>query len=75
MNIGQFMFSISKTLMGLGQKLYDLWTTTISITWVKDILKFFGASVDLPSEISLSWILTSASATMILIIIIYRLFK
>lgn len=75
MNIGDFMFDISKTLMGLGQKLYDLWTTTVSIKWVQNILSFFGASVDLPDSISLSWIFTSASAAVILIFIIYRVFK
>lgn len=75
MNIGQFLFDTSKALMQLGQKLYDLWTTQISIKWVQSILSFFGASVDLPNTISLSWILTSASAALILILIIYRMFK
>lgn len=75
MNIGQFMFNISKALMGLGQKLYDLWTMEISISWVKSILKFFGASIDLPESISLSWILGSASAVIILVLIVYRIFK
>ncbi len=75
MNIGQFMFNISKALMGLGQKLYDLWTMEISISWVQQILKFFGASVELPESISLSWILGSASAAVILVLIVYRIFK
>lgn len=75
MNIGQFMFNISKALMGLGQKLYDLWTMEISISWVQSILNFFGASVDLPENISLSWILGSASAAVILVLIVYRIFK
>ena len=75
MNIGYFMFNISKALMNLGQKLYDLWTMEISISWVQTILKFFGASVDLPENISLSWILGSASAAVILVLIVYRIFK
>ena len=75
MNIGQFMFSISQALMSLGQKLYDLWTYEMSIEWVQKILKFFGAEVDLPNTISLSWILASASAALILTFIIYRVFK
>lgn len=75
MNIGQFMFDIAKALMNLGSKLYELFTTSISIKWVQDILKFFGASLQLPNTISLYWILTSASAATILIIIIYRIFK
>ena len=75
MNIGYFMFNISKALMNLGQKLYDLWTMEISIEWVQKILSFFGASVELPNNISLSWILGSASAAVILVLIVYRIFK
>ena len=75
MNIGYFMFNISKALMDLAQKLYDLWTTSISIKWIQSILSFFGASVDLPETISLSWILSGASAAVLLALIVYRIFK
>lgn len=75
MNIGSFMFSIAKTLMNWGQKLYDLWNMTLPISWVKDILKFFGANVNLPNEIGLNWIFTTAGASLILGIILYRIFK
>ena len=75
MNVGQFLFITSKALMDLGQKLYDLFTMDVSITWVKDILKFFGSSVELPETISLSYILFSASAALILVLIVYRMFK
>lgn len=75
MNIGNFLFEISKALMGLGTKLYDVFTTSVSIKWVSNILSFFGASVELPETISLSWILSSAGAFVILALIIYRIFK
>lgn len=75
MNIGNFLFITSQALMNLGSKLYDLFTTPISIKWVQSILNFFGASVDLPESISLSWILGSASAAVILVLIVYRIFK
>lgn len=75
MNIGNFLFTTSQALMNLGSKLYDLFTTPISIKWVQSILNFFGASVELPESISLSWILGSASAAVILVLIVYRIFK
>lgn len=75
MNIGEFMFNIAQALMSLGQKLYDAFTADISIKWVQTILNFFGASVDLPDTISLYWILTSAGAGIILVLIVYRIFK
>lgn len=75
MNIGNFLFTTAQALMNLGSKLYDLFTTPISIKWVQSILSFFGASVELPESISLSWILGSASAAVILVLIVYRIFK
>lgn len=76
LNIGSFIYSIINTLLDLGRKLYQLFTMQVSITWVRDILSFFGANIDgLPNEISLYWVLTSASALTILVLIIYRIFK
>lgn len=75
MNIGTFMFNISKALMGLGQKLFDVWNAEVDISWVKSLLNFFGASVNIPDSLSLSWLLTGASAAFLVAIIIYRIFK
>lgn len=75
MNIGYMFYEICQALLGLGQKLVDVFTAEISIKWVKNILNFFGGSVDLPDTISLLYIITGGSAILILTIIIYRLFK
>ena len=75
MNVGQFMFDITKSLMTVGQKLYDVFTTKVNISFIQNILKFFGAEYNLPESISLYWIITSAGATVILGLLIYRLFK
>ncbi len=75
-NIGYLMYNSIVAVMNLGKKLYDVFTMDVSIKWVQTVLKFFGADgTNLPDSISLYWILTSASATIILVLIIYRLFK
>ena len=75
MNIGYFIFTISKNLMQLGTKLYDVFTTDVDISWVSKILSFFNSSVSLPETISLSYILGGISAIALLGIIIYNVFK
>lgn len=75
MNIGTFMFNISQALMTLGQKLYDMFTMDISIKWVKSILNFFGAEISMPETISLYWILASGGAAVLLVFVVYRMFK
>ena len=75
MNIGQFMFTIARALMNLGQKLYDMFTREIDISFVSKLLKFFGADLDLPETISFSYILGGMSAVVLLAIIIYNVFK
>lgn len=75
MNIGYMFFTICKAIMGLGQKLLDLFTMEVSIKWVKDIINFFGANVNIPNTISLYYLITGGSAILLLSIIIYRMFK
>jgi len=75
MNIGSLLYDISTYLLNLGSKLYEVFTTEVSIKWVKDLLNFFGTSVDIPNNISLYYILSGGSAIFLLAIIIYRIFK
>lgn len=75
MNIGHFLFSISRKLMDLGQKLYELFTMEVDITWATKILSFFNSDISLPDSISFSYILGGISAVALLAIIIYNVFK
>lgn len=75
MNIGYFIWDIGQHILTLGTKLFDVFTMEINISWVSNIISLFGGSVNLPENISLYWILGSASAVTLLAIIIYRLFK
>lgn len=74
-NVGNLLFTISKGLVDITQKLYDALTYNISIDWLNKILKFFGANINLPASINLLWIFTGASAIIIVTIIIYNIFK
>lgn len=74
-NVGYFFWDIGQLILSLGTKLFDLFTMDINISWVADIINAFGGSVNLPDNISLYWLLGSASAVTLLAIIIYRLFK
>ena len=71
-NIGAFLFTTSKNIMSLGSKLYQLLTTSVNISFINDILSFFGSDLDLPNEISLMWILTGGSVAILLIFIILK---
>lgn len=71
-NIGLFLFNIGKSLLGLGDKLYAILTQSVNIAWVAKIVEFFGASLDIPSEISLIWILTGGGVVVIAILIIAK---
>lgn len=75
MNVGHFIFTIARSLMDLGTKLYELFTTQVDISFVNKILSFFGSSMDIPNTISLSYLLGGASVTLLLALIIYNVFK
>ncbi len=75
MNVGYFMFNIIKSVMDLGQKLYDIFTYEVDISFVTKTLRFFGSELDIPNTISLSYILGGASAVVLLVLIIYSVFK
>lgn len=75
MNVGYFMFNIIKSIMDLGQKLYDIFTYEVDISFVTKTLRFFGSELDIPNTISLSYILGGASAVVLLVLIIYSVFK
>ena len=75
MNVGYMFYTICKAIIGLGQKLLDLFTMEVSIKWVKDVINFFGANVNIPDNISLYYLITGGSAILLLTIIIYRMFK
>lgn len=72
-NFGLFLFNIGNSLVKLGSKLYEVFTIEVDIKFITKILNFFGASVDLPEYISLSYILTGASAIVLITLIIYKL--
>ena len=71
-NIGLFLFNIANSIMNLGSKLYDVLTQSVNISFISKILEFFGADLELPSEISLMWILTGGSVAVLLILIILK---
>lgn len=75
MNVGYFMFNIIKSVMDLGQKLYDIFTYEVDISFVTKTLRFFGSELDIPETLSLSYILGGASAVVLLVLIIYSVFK
>lgn len=75
MNVGQFIFTISKALMDLGTKLYEVFTYPVNISFVSKILAFFGSDLGLPESISLSYILGGIGAVALLVLIIYNVFK
>lgn len=74
-NIGYLLFNVGNALVSLGSRLYDAFTMQIDITFIQKVMTFFGASVDLPQTISLSYILLSGSAALIIGLAIYRVFK
>ena len=75
MNIGYFIFSISKSLMELGNKLYQLFTYEIDISFVSKIMSFFGSNIDIPDTLSLSYLLGGASVVLLITLIAYNVFK
>lgn len=75
MNIGLFLYNLGMSGIRLGNVLKDTFNKEVSIGWVSTVLNTFGASVELPETISLSYILTSISAALLVTFIIYRLVK
>ena len=75
MNLGLFLYNLGEAGIRLGSVLSDTFNKEVSIGWISTVLNTFGASVDLPDTISLSYILTSASAVLLITFIIYRLVK
>lgn len=69
---GMFIFNISKSILELGEKLYTILNTSVNISFVSKIVDFFGGSVNLPSEISLIWLLTGGSVVVLAILIIAK---
>ena len=74
-NVGSFMFSIIEMLVKLPSKLYEALNYQVSINWLSKILNFFGADLNLPSNISLLAILGTIGGGTLVIIIIYNIFK
>lgn len=74
-NIGDFMFSIIKTLTQFTSKLYEVINYQVSIKWLKTALSIINISLDSPDYISLFGIIGTLSAGAIVIIIIYNIFK
>lgn len=74
-NIGELLFEVSRAILGLGNRLLEIFTMEVNISWVKDIINFFGGNLNIPDTISLYYILTGGSAILLLTVIIYRMFK
>lgn len=75
MNIGLLFINIMQRLTELGNILYEIFTSNVDISWATKVLEFFGAKINLPSNISFMYIFTGASSVVILSLMIYRLFK
>lgn len=75
MNVGYFMYTIMKSIMDLGKKLYEVFTHEVDISFVNKIMDFFGSELDIPNTISLSYIIGGASAVVLVVLIIYSIFK
>lgn len=75
MNLGLFLYNLGIAGIRLGSILKDTFNKEVSIGWISTVLNTFGASIELPETISLSYILTSASAALLITFIIYRLVK
>lgn len=73
-NIGDFIWSIIKAIVGFTQKLYDLVNLEIDMSWLDKLLKVIGIEANIGS-FSLISIITTMSAGTILILIVYHLFK
>lgn len=75
MNLGLLFINIMQRLTELGNTLYEVSIKNVDISWATKVLNFFGAEVNLPSNISFMYIFTGASSIVILSLMIYRLFK
>lgn len=74
-NVGDFMYSVLKILIGLPSKLYTMLTYEVDISWLSKILGFFNANINIPNSISLLALIGSISAVVLVGIIIYNIFK
>lgn len=74
-NVGYFMYSIMRMLMDLGSKLYEAFTHEVDISFINKIMNFFGSNLEIPDTISLSYIIGGASAVVLVVLIIYSVFK
>lgn len=75
LNIGTFLYRICEGLIHITKSLYDVFTTEISLAWLNKFLSFYNIELAIPNSISLMWILTSASGVVILVFLIYNIFK
>lgn len=75
MNIGTFLYTTSKALMNLGTKLYEAFTMEVSLGWLTKLLNTLGVQNELPEYISMGYILVSASAVLLVVMIFYNIFK
>ena len=74
-NIFSFVFGIGKGLLDLGNKLYQAFTMQVNISWLSKVINTLGGDINLPETISLSYILLTASASLLIGLIIYNLVK
>lgn len=75
MNIGLWIYNVSVAVVNLGSKLAEVFNKEISIKWISTVINYFGGDLGLPDTISLSYLLMSSSAALIITFIIYRLVK
>lgn len=75
MNLGLFVYNLGEWALNLANKLYEAFFLQVDIKWIQSVVNFFGASIEMPDKISLSYIIGGASATLLIALIIYRLVK
>lgn len=75
MDISAMLVSLLKGITSLGQKIYDVINYSVDISWVGDVLNFFGAEVSFPDSVSLLGLIFSIGAIPLAAIIIYSIFK
>lgn len=76
MQVMSFLMELLQGISSIVNKIQDVLTYKVDISWLVDLLDFFGADIgDLPSNVSLMGLLLTIGALPLAIVIIYSIFK
>lgn len=76
MQVMSFLLEILQGISSLVSRIQEVLTYKVNISWLVDLLDFFGADIgDLPTNVSLMGLLLTVGALPLAIIIIYSIFK